>query len=223
MPGDADRQTLSENLQAAMNAAPKDPVELARLVRELHSDPEQPHSSDEKKLLTDAGLAVLEPELAGLLGQLRMTDIAPLLVCGRVCDVNAVARALVVGAVEGWLEPAEVLKLTAKLETRGAIVEAGSIATSAAWLDKLCRKCPTKRVLRQCKWSTLEGLMMQVAIPPSEAEREAVWTVWSEGHDLREKRLSDSGVDEGERASRAAARPERREQGEVAAPVGDRE
>ncbi|KAJ8576950.1 hypothetical protein ON010_g2258 [Phytophthora cinnamomi] len=57
MPGDADCQTLSESLQAAMNAAPRDPVELARLVRELHSDPEQPHSSGEKELLTAAGLA----------------------------------------------------------------------------------------------------------------------------------------------------------------------
>ncbi|KAL3674846.1 hypothetical protein V7S43_000771 [Phytophthora oleae] len=179
-----------EKLKAAMDVEPKDPVELARLLREAHDDLQSDNkslfSSDEKELLVAAGLAVLDPALTELLRQLRMTDIAPLLVYNRACDLNTAARALTAGALNGSLESAVLAALTAKLETRGAIFEAGAITDSGAWIDQLCHKYPTKRALLQSKWATLESLM-QSDEHVSEADKEAVWTVWSEGHDFRKK------------------------------------
>jgi hypothetical protein len=163
-------------------------------VREIHGilerDGTLPCSSDEKELLAAAGIAVLEPALAELLRQQLMTDVAPLLVCNRAWNLNAAARALVAGEFERMLEPAVIAALTAKLETRGAIVEAGSIAGSGEWLEKLCLECPTKRALQQCNWAIVEALMKaceRTGDLASEMEMEAVWAVWSEGHDLRRK------------------------------------
>ncbi|GMF34187.1 unnamed protein product [Phytophthora fragariaefolia] len=183
-------QTTAEKLKAALHAAPADPAELAQLVWELHDELERdvapPYSSEEKRLLVTAALAVLEPALVELLRQLRMADVAPLLVLSRACDLNAAARALVAGELDDTLQTAVRAALTAKLETRGAIVEAGAIADSRAWLDAVCRACPTKRALRLSRWATLDELM-ETGDLASEAEREAVWAVWSEEHQLREK------------------------------------
>ncbi|KAK1947515.1 hypothetical protein P3T76_001525 [Phytophthora citrophthora] len=115
-----------------------------------------------------------------------MTDIAPPLVCNRVYDVNTAARALTTGKLDGSLESAVLAALTAKLKIRGTIVEAGAIGDSGSWIDSLCLKYPTKRTLLQSKWEALEKLM-QLDEHVNEADKEAVWTVWSEGHALRKK------------------------------------
>jgi hypothetical protein len=182
-----------ERLKAAMDAMPTDPAELALLVREVYDNLDTiPCRSGEKELLVAAGIAVLEPALAELLRQLRMTDVAPLLVCSRAFTLNAAARALVAGELEESLEPAVLAAFTAKLETRGAIIEAGFYADSCESLENLCRECPTKRALQRCKWETVEKLM-KADERTGDLASEAVWTVWSEGHDLRQN-VKSSGL-----------------------------